>query len=457
MIVRPQQRGSTLILVLWVAFGLVALGIYFGQSSSLELKSSDQRAAALEAEQAALGAARYAAYVLTNLDTPGVLSDLQTAPTYRYRASAVAVGDARFWFLGRNPDQVSSSLGRVTQPYFGLVDEASKLNLNTATVEMLQLLPRMTPELAAAIIDWRDDNDDVTQYGAEEETYQRLNPPYRCKNAPFESIEELTLVYGMTPEILAGEDTNRNGVLDPNEDDSDTSAPYDNRDGHLDPGLWEYVTVHSRDPMLRADGTARITLNGQGRQQLTSLLQEKFGNQRANQIVGRLGNPNQTPSSLLDFFIRSGMTADEFVQIESDITAGNGTDPQDGLVNVNTASETVLTCIPGIGTDMAPQLVSYRQSNPSRRNSVAWVVDILGNQRATQAGRYLTGRSAVYTADVCAVGHLGKGYRRTRFVLDTAEGGLRIVQRTDLSQLGWALGRQVWQQQQQQQFTQNTR
>ena len=34
---------------------------------------------------------------------------------------------------------------------FKLVDEASKLNLNTATVEMLQLLPRMTPELAAAI------------------------------------------------------------------------------------------------------------------------------------------------------------------------------------------------------------------------------------------------------------------------------------------------------------------
>jgi hypothetical protein len=124
----------------------------------------------------------------------------------------------------------------------------------------------MTPQLAAAIIDWRDENDEVSTDGAEESTYQRLNPAYRCKNAPFESVDELRLVFGMTLDILAGEDSNRNGILDPNEDDLDTSAPWDNRDGRLDPGLWEYVTVYSKESLLRADGTAKISIGAQGRQ-----------------------------------------------------------------------------------------------------------------------------------------------------------------------------------------------
>ena len=42
---------------------------------------------------------------------------------------------------------------------------------------MLMALPRMTPELAGAIIDWRDTNSDVSASGgAENDTYQRLNP-----------------------------------------------------------------------------------------------------------------------------------------------------------------------------------------------------------------------------------------------------------------------------------------
>ena len=52
------------------------------------------------------------------------------------------------------------------EPWFGLVDEGSKLNLNTATAAMLEALPRMTPQLAAAIIDWRDTDSTVSDNGA---------------------------------------------------------------------------------------------------------------------------------------------------------------------------------------------------------------------------------------------------------------------------------------------------
>jgi DNA uptake protein ComE-like DNA-binding protein len=450
------RTGSTLVIVLWVSFGLVSLALYFGHANSIELRAADHRAAGIEAFQAISGAARYAAHIVTNLDTPGVISDLTIAPTYPYRAEAVPIGDSRFWFIGRDPDQLASGIASQQMPRFRLVDEASRLNLNTATAEMLELLPRMTPAIAAAIIDWRDADSDVSEMGAEDETYQRLNPPYRCKNAPFESIEELRLVTGITPEILYGEDLNRNGILDPNEDDLDLAEPLDNRDGRLDPGLVEFLTVHSRESTLRADGTPRISIGAQGRQELGTLLQERFGADRGNQILGALGNPNQPPSSLLEFQIRTSMSVDEFIQIENDIIADNPQQPSSGLVNVNSAPEAVLACIPGIGLDLAPALVAYRQSNPNRRDTVAWVGEVMESSRAIEAGRYLTGRSTVYAADVAAVGHFGRGYRRVRYVLDASEGILRIVQRQDLTHLGWALGRQVRQDLEQQQVISRT-
>jgi hypothetical protein len=59
------------------------------------------------------------------------------------------------------------------------------------------------------------------------------------------------------------------------------------------------------------------------------------------------------------------------------------------------------------------------------------------------AAPYLTGRTYQFTADVAAVGHHGRGYRRLKFVVDTSEGTFAIRYRQDLTSLGWALGRQV--------------
>src|ERR1043166_6895475 len=49
-------------------------------------------------------------------------------------------------------------------------------------------------------------------------------------------------------DILYGEDANLNGLLDPNENDGPQTLPDDNRDGRLDHGIFEYLTVYSRQP-----------------------------------------------------------------------------------------------------------------------------------------------------------------------------------------------------------------
>ena len=84
-----SAAGSVLIIVLWVAFGLVSLALYFGNSMSMELRAADNRVAALEAEQAVEGAARYAAYLLANAESSGTLPDLLT-----YEREEVPVGEA---------------------------------------------------------------------------------------------------------------------------------------------------------------------------------------------------------------------------------------------------------------------------------------------------------------------------------------------------------------------------
>jgi type II secretory pathway component PulK len=426
-----SRRGSVFILVLWICFGLVVLSLYFANSMSFELKAADNRYAAVQAQEAINGAARYASYVISTYATNGVVPELQN-----YRSEWVPVGEASLWFVGQAIDEQGRS---ELIPTFGLVDEASKLNLNTATAEMLQGLPGMTAEFAAAIVDWRDGNSDLSENGAEDENYQRLNPPRRCKNAPFESVDELRLVYGATLEIVYGEDANRNGILDPNENDGDISLPLDNRDGHLDQGIAAYVTVHSRQTNTRADGSRRVNVSSGNNATLNQLLTDTFGSARAGEIRANLQGQF---TSVLQFYVRSGMTADEFTQIEDAITISNQA-VTEGLINVNTASEVVLSCIPGIGEAKAATLVAQRTSNPPQVSSVAWVKDVLDTATIQQAGRFLTGRTYQFTADVVAVGRFNRGFRRTRFVIDSSETTPRIVYRQDLTPLGWALGQQV--------------
>ena len=64
-----------------------------------------------------------------------------------------------------------------------LIDEAGKLNLNDTnlTAEMLEMLPNMTAELAAAIIDWRDTNTVAGTGGA---VLQPLFPARIGENRP---------------------------------------------------------------------------------------------------------------------------------------------------------------------------------------------------------------------------------------------------------------------------------
>jgi DNA uptake protein ComE-like DNA-binding protein len=460
------RGGSILIVVMWIAFGLCAIALYFAHSMAMELKAADNQVANLEADQAIEGAAVYLSNVLATLQ----VSNTVPAPNL-FRCEGVKVGSATFWLIGRDTNDLQTS-AQGTHPVWGLVDEASKVNLNTATAAMLQYLPGMTANLAAAAYDWKTSNSTPSVGGAKTETYSTLNPPYDCKDAPYETPQELNLVYGMNLDLLYGEDANLNGILDPNENDGLTTPPSDNQDGVLDPGLLEYVTVFTRGEGTTVSNLARVSVTNTAALRsfftsnfpsLLTYVNRGLGGGAASRAgsaasirgaggvtstPGRVAPPGGTGaagaagaaySSVLQFFMSSGMPASDFQQVEPYLMNPSTV----GLINVNTATATALSCIPGIGPTLAPQVLAYRQSNPPLTPSIAWLASALSgnNTAATAAGPYVTGYSWQFSADVAAVGHHGRGYRRVRFVFDCSSGTPLIVYREDLTNLGWALGK----------------
>ncbi len=63
---------------------------------------------------------------------------------------------------------------------------------------------RKVDEIIDSIKDWIDADDNTSGYGAESGYYAALESPYKAKNAPFDCIEELLMVKGMTKEIFYG-------------------------------------------------------------------------------------------------------------------------------------------------------------------------------------------------------------------------------------------------------------
>ena len=152
----------------------------------------------------------------------------------------------------------------------------------------------MTQEISEAMFDWIDSDDTARDYGVESEYYQSQVPPYQAKNAPLETIDELLLVRGVTPALLFGEDANRNGILDPNENDGPLSAPPDNQDGMLDRGWSAYLTVFSREHNVQADHTPKLNVNTNTLSELYDKLEEMYGEKQAQYVIAyRVYGPMQ--------------------------------------------------------------------------------------------------------------------------------------------------------------------
>jgi type II secretory pathway component PulK len=261
---REPRRGIVLLAVL-VSLVLLSLAAY----QYADLMMSEYRAAynahrSIQAKLLADSGVHYVAAMLSSSDmvNNSLNGNFWNNSQYFFDIPVpTADGDANFGkftlIAPYNSDAQNTSQG----VRYGATDESSKINLNvmmqldptgTQLYNMLMLLPNMTSPIANSIIDWLDADSTTRDGGAEDDYYMSLPTPYHCKNGPLESIEELLMVQGVTPQLLFGNDLNRNGIIEPSEDDG--SGPFAF-------GWSAFLTVYSRESNNDVTGTPYLYLN----------------------------------------------------------------------------------------------------------------------------------------------------------------------------------------------------
>jgi type II secretory pathway component PulK len=291
-------------------------------------------------------------------------------------------------------------------------DESAKLNINTATKQQFLALENMSEQIADAILDWRDKDQNLRPEGAEAGYYGNLNYPYEIRNSNFLTVRELLKVKDVTAQLLYGEDTNLNGELDFNERDGDDSPPMDNSDDILDAGWFTQLTCYSYDKNLDSQGNKRININKADEKKLIRSLkiskaQAKWIIQkRKHKSIADLINNNspQSPPKGKNGDDPVPIDLQTFKKIVDKITI-NDKKQIAGRVNVNTATQPVLEALLGgeeKGAAAAQKIISARQSSPM--DSIA---DLLNNALSVtdfkKIADFVTIRSNVFLVQSVAV------------------------------------------------------
>jgi len=297
---RPARRGMILILVL-VVIAVLSLGAL----TFSELMLVEHEAASLSGRQAQAQALAESGVEMARLF-------LGQDEESQYEAGGSYDNPDRFRSVLVIDDEQGRARGRFTFVVpliedgccagvrYGLEDESTRLNLNAIMLldkyaqqagvsnggrEILMGLPGMTEDVADAILDWIDSDDETREYGAEVDYYASLDPPYAPQNGPLETVEELLLVRDVTPWLLFGVDANRNGQADSTEPDPSEVSGIDNSDDSLTRGWAAYLTLHSLESNLRPDAEPKIYVNQDDLEALYDELAEVLDEQWATFIV----------------------------------------------------------------------------------------------------------------------------------------------------------------------------
>ncbi len=143
------------------------------------------------------------------------------------------------------------------------------------------------PVLIDSFMDWLDRDDIPRMHGAEtEDYYALLDPPYRAKNGPLDTVEELLLIRGFNRAILFG------GVLNPDDSEEDRIVVS---------GIHDLLTVYG-DGKVNVNAASRrvlMTLPGVDEFVAEAVLAERQGwtDEKGEQI-------DTSFESLADFFDR---------------------------------------------------------------------------------------------------------------------------------------------------------
>jgi type II secretory pathway component PulK len=347
MRVKAGNRGAALILALFAVMVITALAVTFASVTRTDVLLAGNRAAMLQAFYAAQSGVNYCRTVLI-ADDPTVDSAAEDWAQVQNNPPSL--------------DIPGFTVGAVIE------DESARLNVNTATKDMLLALPGMTEEAADSILDWRDADDEPRPLGAESDYYLSLPSPYQAANGPFETIDELRLVRGVDTALFEGDGTD------------------------VSPGLCNLVTVRSGERNVDQEGRPRLNINTATPAQLAArlgdlLTRPELAAVERRRQQGPLGSLGEV-MSITDISWRKLAQALDRLSVSD-------RDFAQGTVNLNTAGESVLEAL-GLPATVAQAVVDARAEQPlATKGALADVEGVTREIMAAVADRVAT-KSSIF-------------------------------------------------------------
>lgn len=267
-----SRNGVALVMVLWIMTILCAVALEVSFLSRLRLQATRNSGDGLRALFIAKAGVEHAIAELKAEPNKIVTVENLREGTERAYCN-VQVGQGSYTLLAEGADPITG------EPVFGISDEAAKIDLSKADESVLSKVPGIDPELAADIVQLRQENGTI------------------------HDLDDLLLIETMDVFSLYGEDQNRNGILDPNEDDGDESWPPDDYNGELDRGLAPYLTCYSSARNVTSEGEERVNINTASAQDISSKAPQITQQQADSIVEHRKKNQLNGIADLLDVML----------------------------------------------------------------------------------------------------------------------------------------------------------
>lgn len=274
-----------------------------------------------------------------------------------------------------------------------VADENAKININTASKDMLMGLPGVDSAIADAILDWRDTDDEPRAEGAERDYYEALPDPYPCKNGPFDTVGELSLVKGMTVDIMT-------------------------------PDLFSLLTVSSFDMNITGDGRPRVNINKESEEGLVTKLGGRVSVALASAIV-RYRENNGPFKTIGEVWMVPGVTREKIKEL-ADLIAVTDAKKVPGLININAASSEVLMTIPGMNDELAEAILARREEEPFQTVGDILDISLIDRDAFVAMSGIITVRTYAY--EVTSEARIeDSGIQKQILAIVTGESGLPAV------------------------------
>jgi general secretion pathway protein K len=196
------SRGIALLMVLWVITILSVIVLEFCFAMRTEVQITQNLQEELQLYAMAEGGIQRAALELIYRHDPQIQQKRKPSALEEIPA------ELKEWVTDGREYPLAYERGICTMRVSG---EAGRININSVSEAVLRkimtnlgLQGEDKDVVVDSILDWRDPDDLFRVNGAENDYYHSLKEPYDCKNGNLDSVEELLLVRGITPELFYG-------------------------------------------------------------------------------------------------------------------------------------------------------------------------------------------------------------------------------------------------------------